>query len=345
MFRTHARMGIEGFGAYLPKYRIRIRDLPLAHGAPSPDFEKAICGPDEDAVTMAKEAIERALKMAGVGRDRIGSILCGTSSNPYWGKPIGTILSKALGMEGGILAADINFSGKSCSEALQLCIGLVGSGMMDYAIAAGSDSIPPGPLGESAAYSSCGAAAFVVGRETGSSIASIEGSSTWVVDALDVWSMRGSAQRRNSGRFAERVLAQCVTASVEDLLSGLGLRPGDFDHVVLPQSDPKSASGLAKRLGFKPEQMEAGFVLPKAGNVEALSGLLGLIAVLDVAKPSERILVATFGIGAGSDYFSLLVKDAIEGRERGDFLNQVSRKAYIDYKAYSRSRRNWGGSA
>ncbi|MEM3023141.1 MAG: hydroxymethylglutaryl-CoA synthase, partial [Candidatus Bathyarchaeia archaeon] len=199
MFRTHARMGIEGFGAYLPKYRIRIRDLPLAHGAPSPDFEKAICGPDEDAVTMAKEAIERALKMAGVGRDRIGSILCGTSSNPYWGKPIGTILSKALGMEGGILAADINFSGKSCSEALQLCIGLVGSGMMDYAIAAGSDSIPPGPLGESAAYSSCGAAAFVVGRETGSSIASIEGSSTWVVDALDVWSMRGSAQRRNSG--------------------------------------------------------------------------------------------------------------------------------------------------
>ncbi len=345
MFRTHARIGIEGFGAYLPKYRIRIRDLPLAHGSPSPDFEKAICGPDEDAVTMAKEAVERALRMAGVGRGKIGSILCGTSSNPYSGKPIGTILSKALGMEGAILAADINFSGKSCSEALQLCLGLVGSGMVDYAIASGSDSIPE-PGGKGATYSSCGAAAFVIGRESGSSIASIEGSSTWVMDALDTWSVRGSAQRRNSGRFAERVLAQCVIASVKDLLSGLGLSPGDFDHVVLPQSDPKSALDLAKRLGLKPEQMEAGFVLPKAGNVESLSGLLGLIAVLDVAKPSERILVATFGSGAGSDSFSLLVKDAIEGRERGDFLNQVSKKAYIDHKAYLKFlNRNSGGSA
>jgi hydroxymethylglutaryl-CoA synthase len=336
LLRANVPIGIEGFGAYLPKHRIRLRDLPLAQGAVPQDFEKAICGPDEDAITMAKEAVERALRMAGVGKAGIGAILCGTTSNPYSGKPIGSVLSKALGIEGPILAADINFSGKSCSEAFLLCAGLVGSGMASRAIAAGSDSIPWGPWNEGAIYSSCGAAAFVLGRDGGSSIASLEGSSTWVMDALDTWALRGSAQRRNSGRFAERAMVQCVTSSVEALLRELGLGPGDFDHVILPQSDPRSASGLAKRLGFKPEQMEAGLVLPKLGNVEALSGMLGLVAVLDVAKPSERILVATFGNGAGSDSFSLLVKDAIEERERGDFLNQLSRKGYVDYAGYSR---------
>jgi hydroxymethylglutaryl-CoA synthase len=336
LLRTAIRIGLEGFGAYLPRHRVRIRDLPLAKGAAPPDFEKAVCGPDEDAVTMAKEAAEKALGMAGVDGKKVGAILCGTSSNPYSGKPIGTILSEALGIGSGILAADVNFSGKSCSEALQLCAGLVGSGMIDHGVAVGADAVLGGPGDEGALYSSCGAAAFAIGRETGDSMAALEGSSTWVVDALDVWEAKGSASRRSSGRLAERILAQCVTASVGDLLSGLGLDPEDFDHVVLPQTDPKSASGLAKRLGFKPEQTESGFILPRLGNVESLSGLLGLISVLEVAKPSERVLVATFGNGAGSDSFSFLVKDAIEGRERGDFSGQLSRKDYIDYRAYAK---------
>jgi hydroxymethylglutaryl-CoA synthase len=67
---------------------------------------------------------------------------------------------------------------------------------------------------------------------------------------------------------------------------------------------------------------------------------VGLTAVLDIAKPGERILVVSYGSGAGSDAFDLSVTDLIEERRAKAPLTQqyIERRIEIDYATYARYR-------
>jgi hydroxymethylglutaryl-CoA synthase len=67
---------------------------------------------------------------------------------------------------------------------------------------------------------------------------------------------------------------------------------------------------------------------------------LGLTAILDVAQPGDRILMISYGSGAGSDAFDLVVTEKIH-EVRGlapktrDYIN---RRTVIDYATYCRYR-------
>ncbi len=69
--------------------------------------------------------------------------------------------------------------------------------------------------------------------------------------------------------------------------------------------------------------------------------MLGLTAALDEAQPGDRILVVSFGSGAGSDAFSLVVTDQIkEKRRRARMTEQyIARRLPIDYATYARYRK------
>jgi hydroxymethylglutaryl-CoA synthase len=80
---------------------------------------------------------------------------------------------------------------------------------------------------------------------------------------------------------------------------------------------------------------------PEVGNTYAGSSMLGLTAVLDEAKAGDRILLASFGSGAGSDAFSFVVTDLIDERQALAPSTQayVSRRKPVDYALYARYRK------
>ena len=98
---------------------------------------------------------------------------------------------------------------------------------------------------------------------------------------------------------------------------------------------------IAKELGFKDEQYLPAIQITKFGNTYSVAALVGLAAVLDVAKPDERILVASYGSGAGSDAYLLRTTSQLLDKRKRQKINVKFQAEnpfieYVDYTTYRR---------
>jgi hydroxymethylglutaryl-CoA synthase len=86
-------------------------------------------------------------------------------------------------------------------------------------------------------------------------------------------------------------------------------------------------------------------VVTAVGNTYSASSLLGLAAVLDEAAAGSRILMTSYGSGAGSDAFSLVVTDQVAATRRlaPSVAYYVQRRTYIDYAQYSKFKQQFRG--
>lgn len=337
-------VGIIGYGAYVPRYRLPASEVARVWKDGEdvlPVREKSVPGLDEDTATMAIEAARNALQRAGVDPQLIGAVWVGSESHPYAVKPTSTIVAEALGIVPNTLAGDWEFACKAGTEALQASIGLVGSGMARYALAIGMDTAQGRP-GDALEYTAAaGGAAYIVGPAE-EALAVFEGSFSYVTDTPDFFRRPYQHYPQHGSRFTgEPAYFKHIQAAAKALMEELGARPEDFTYAVFHQPNLKFPQQVAKKLGFRPEQIKPGLLVGEIGNTYAGSSLIGLTATLDVAKPGDRILLVSFGSGAGSDAFALRVTEAIEERrERAYFTREyISRRKPIDYGLYVRYRR------
>jgi len=120
-----------------------------------------------------------------------------------------------------------------------------------------------------------------------------------------------------------------------------GVTPDDLQWAVFHQPNGKFPVTAAKMAGFPREKIEQGLLSPVIGNTYSGASPLGLTAVLDVAKPGDRILMVSYGSGAGSDGFIWRVTDRIlEVRDRAPHTRaQIEdRPVYLDYGTYAKYR-------
>lgn len=337
-------VGIIGYGAYIPRYRLPAAEVARVWTeghAGLPVEEKSVPGLDEDTATIAIEAARNALARGGIAAQSIRAVWVGSESHPYAVKPTSTIVAEAIGATPQVSAADWEFACKAGTEALQAAMALVGSGMADFAMAIGADTAQGRP-GDALEYTTAaGGAAYIIGpREQ--SLAYLEGSYSYVTDTPDFFRRPYQHYPEHGGRFTgEPAYFKHITHAVEALLQELGYTPGDFAAAVFHQPNTKFPQRVAQMLGFSKEQVRVGLLAPKIGNTYAASSMLGLTAVLDEAKPGDRILLASFGSGAGSDAFSFVVTDLIQERQRLAPTTQayIARRKPVDYALYVRYRR------
>jgi len=336
-------VGIVGYGAYVPRYRLPATEVNRVWKGGQggvPVREKAVPGLDEDTATIAIEAARNALARAGIDPQHIGAIWVGSESHPYAVKPTSTIVAEVLGATPRVLAADWEFACKAGTEALQAAIALVGSGMARYAMAIGADTAQGRP-GDALEYTAAaGGAAYIIGPKE-ESLARIEATYSYVTDTPDFFRRPGQSYPRHGSRFTgEPAYFHHILSAAKGLLKELGRTAEDYRYAIFHQPNVKFPRQAAKKLGFTEEQIQTGLLSPEIGNTYAGSSMLGLTAVLDEARPGDRILLVSFGSGAGSDAFSLVVTELIEERRaRAPFTRQyIARRREIDYAFYVRYR-------
>ncbi len=109
---------------------------------------------------------------------------------------------------------------------------------------------------------------------------------------------------------------------------------------MLHQPNTKFPTKAAQQLGFKADQWRDGLLVGRIGNTYSGASIVGLTAVLDVAQPGDRILVISFGSGAGSDAMSFEVTNLIQDRRllAPTTADYIRRRKVIDYATYLRYR-------
>lgn len=337
-------VGIVGYGAYVPRYRITAKEIARvwsgAKSAALPIKEKAVPGLDEDVVTMSIEAARNALRRAGIDPSALRAVWVGSESHPYAVKPTSTLVAEAIGAVPNTQAADWEFACKAGTEALVAAMGLVGSGMGRYAMAIGMDTAQGRP-GDALEYTAgAGGAAFILGPAE-ESLAVIQASYSYVTDTPDFWRRPEAKYPEHGMRFTgEPAYFKHITEAAKHLMEAMGTTAKDYRWAVFHQPNTKFPQRVAAQLGFSPEQIEPGLLVPVIGNTYAGAALIGLTAVLDIAQPGDRILVVSFGSGAGSDAFDILVTEALpERRDRAPKTRDyIARRTEIDYATYVRYR-------
>ena len=147
--KTLKKVGIIGYGAYVPRPRMPAATIAATWGVVSngslPVRQKSAPSLDEDTVTMSIEAARNALDRAQISAEKIRAVWVGTESKPYAVKPCATIVAEAIGVTPAVSAADMEFACKAGSEAMQTAVAFVGSGMAEYALAIGMDAAQSKP--------------------------------------------------------------------------------------------------------------------------------------------------------------------------------------------------------
>jgi hydroxymethylglutaryl-CoA synthase len=337
-------IGIIGYGAYVPRYRLPAKEVARVWvgGRTSglPIREKAVPGLDEDVITMSLEAVRNALKRAEIDPAEIRAVWIGSESHPYAVKPTSTIIAEAIGATPNVQAADMEFACKAGTEAMVMAMGLVGSGMAHYAVAAGLDTAQGKP-GDALEYTAAaGGAAFVIGPSE-ESLATINASFSYVTDTPDFWRREYQHYPEHGNRFTgEPAYFKHSTSAGKIMMEELGTIPSDYTWAIFHQPNAKFPQRTASLLGFTPEQIKPGLLSPVIGNTYAGAAIIGLTATLDVAQPGDRILMVSFGSGAGSDAFDITVTDKLPERRDKAFKTQdyIVRRTEIDYAMYARLR-------
>jgi len=337
-------VGIVSYGAYIPRYRIRVEEIAKVWGA-NPNsiidglmvYEKSVPDLDEDTITIAVEAARHAINRAGIDPQEIGALYTGSESHPYAVKPSSTVVAEAIGATPNLTVADFEFACKAGTAAIQTCMGMVDSGMIKLGMAIGAD-VSQGAPGDALEYTAAaGGVAYVIGKKD--LVANIESTYSFTTDTPDFWRREGMPYPEHGGRFTgEPGYFKHVASAAQGLMNKMGTKPSDFDYAIFHQPNGKFPTRVAKMLGFSSEQIKPGLVVTRLGNTYSGSCMMGLAATLDIAKSGDRIFMTSFGSGAGSDSFSYTVTDRIEEIRNGapSIEKLLADPIYINYATYAR---------
>lgn len=337
--------GIIGYGIYLPAYRIRVSDIASVWGKNSTDVQrslgvtqKTVPAYDEDAVTLAFEAATRALNHAAIRPDELETCFVGSESHPYAVNPTSTIVAEFLGMGKNYLAADLQFACKAATAGMIATAGLIQSGEIKKGLVIGTDAAQAKPH-DILEYTAAAAAAAIILGGKDDAIAYILDSTSFSSDTPDFWRRDGVRFPSHGGRFTgEPAYFTHVLGAAKRLLEKTNMKSTDFDYCVFHMPNGKFPTEIARRLHFSEAQLAPSLTVEQIGNPYCASSLIGLSAVLDIAKPSKTIFLVSYGSGAGSDAFVLKTTDTIEKKRNKEFsfLRLLENKQYISYVDYLR---------
>ncbi len=282
-----ASVSISAVGAAAPTLRVSASEVGAAWGRKGSRAVSAVCAPDEDTLTLAAAAADRALTAGGVDPTTVDGLWWGCTRPPFAEGPSHAVLSAALGLSPHAAGALMSGSPHSGIEALLGAADAVAAGSVRVAVAVVSDALVPGLGTPFEARCGAGAAAVVLTALEGPAV--ITARVTRTHPLLDRYRGDGEAHTRDlydPRLFREEMFVPYVR-EVADHLAALDVRAWS-----LPDPDGRLGSVIAKGVGAA--TVASAEVYTALGDTAAAAALLGAVSAFDTIGP-----VAIVGTGGG----------------------------------------------
>lgn len=368
---SHRGVGIIGYGVYIPRERIEtetiVRERERKRGKELEKVlekvrhglllkEKALAGHTEDTITIATEAADNAVRMAGISPEEVGIVTAGSESKPYAVGTIARHVASFIGIGENVFVADLEGACNSGMQGLSFVDSEIRSGRMKYGLAIGSD-VAQAERGDPLEYScGAGAGAFVVGKTD--LIASIEDIAAYSSLFMDFWRRDQAPVPKHFGRTTVEAYKSHVIGSIANLFrKHPELILSEFDAITFHQPSGYlpmktctaltqdeipyvSDKSIAERMRLTEADIEKK-VKPwlrvlDTGNTYAASTLISLASVFDNSEPGDQVLAVSYGSGAYSNATWFEVQDGIE-EKRGrtpTVEDYVKRRTTIKIETY-----------
>ena len=327
--------GITSYGAYIPYYRMPRSAINAAWGRGGGRGERAVAGYDEDPISMSVSAGIDCLK--GTDPKTVDAVFLATTTPPYLERQNSNIVANALDFRRDVRNADFGNCLRAGVNALLSAVDAVSSGSLKSVLVTVADMRLGECGGEFESATGDGAAAFLVGND-GVAV-EIEGSYGFSDDLSDYWRSGGDTFVSSwEDRFGRDAGYNVTPAEVvKNLLAKLNLTPKDISKACIYGANARAQGGLARAMGFAPEQVQEA-LLDSVGNTGAALAPMILVAALEDAKPGDRFLMVSWGNGC--DAVVLRATEQIEKiRDRRAVKRHLAVKGTLDnYGKYMRWR-------
>lgn len=336
----HSKVGIVGFGAYLPKLRLQRQAIAAAHAWSDPTMvaqakgERSICNWDEDAITMAVEAV-RGCRLSS--SQQLDQLILATTSAPFGDRQNAGIVAAALGVDHNLASIDVSGSQRAGTSALLLGMAGVLGGMYQNSIVVASDKRKSRAASPGEMRYGDGAAALMLGTEN--CLAEFIDAATVTTDFVDHYRL---AEEKYDYLWEERWIrdegyGKIVPKAIDQVLKKSGIKANDINHFVMPGTIARAVQTAAKKCAIP----AAALVSPlheSCGETGAAHPLIMLIHTLqNKAKAGDLILVA--GFGQGCDAILYRVTDAVANMTAGGvnaaLANRHPEDNYQKYLAFN----------
>lgn len=310
-------IGITSYGVHIPRYRLSRKTISEAVGWLSPGAapgEKAVANYDEDSLTMAAAAGMDCLK--GANQAGVDGLYFASTTFPYRERQSAAIIATALDLRHDIRTADFADSLKAGTGAiLSAHDSIKGEGAGSILLCASDCRLGKPGSSQEVAFGD-GAAALLLGSD--GVIASLEGSYSVSYDFPDYRRSEGDKFVRTvEDRFIrEEGYAKFIPEAVSGLLRKYELGAKDIAKVAYPCFNLRGHAAIGRRLGFQPGQIQEP-LFTAIGESGTASPLILLAAMLEDAKPGDKILIVSYGNGAEAVLFKVTGEiEKVRDRER-----------------------------
>jgi 3-hydroxy-3-methylglutaryl CoA synthase/uncharacterized OB-fold protein len=292
-------IGIQDWGVWVPYYRLT-SDLVRGAFGTGGNASRALASFDEDAVTMAVEAVRRLATPAEL-------LYFASVSAPYAEKQHAAIIAGAADWLRHTATADWSAGLRAGTSALQGALDAVAAGRVKRAAVVASDRRPVGAGTPSELAFGDAAVSFSIGDDP---VFEFQAQATVAAEIVDSWRMDGGAAvLETDAKFAEQqsytvFQGEALAAALEKA----GWRIADLTRVYFWGPDSRIWTGIGKSAGLTGAQLPAESLFSSVGSLGVAHPFALLCADAHTLKPGDKIAVCGHGAGADALLFTVTEK-------------------------------------